>query len=141
MPTRKPTRRTSAKAAPPTKPGFSLYAVLSGLGFALIFALVAFLGWSLLFTLTSLPDQYMTYAAYGTSFIAVFLGGRLAARRAGGGGLLNGGVVGVGYALLLGALAGLTTSTPLGFSMKDLIRPLVDVVAGVLGGIMGNNGR
>lgn len=133
-------RRTSTKTAPPTKTGFSLNAVFSGLVFAIIFALVAFLGWSLLFTLTSLPDQYMTFVAYGTSFVAVFLGGRLATRRAGGAGLLHGGIVGVGYALLLGALAGLITTSPLSLGLAGLTRPLIDVLAGILGGIMGNNG-
>lgn len=138
MPTRRPMRRTGAKTAPPPQAGFSLRAVFSGFVFALIFALVAFLVWSLVFTLTSLPDQYMTYAAYATSFIAVFLGGRLATVRAGGGGLLHGGVVGLSYALLLGAVAALITTAPLGFSLAGLTRPLIDVLAGIIGGIMGN---
>ncbi len=140
MPTRRPMRRTSVKAAPPTKTGFSLRAVFSGLVFAIIFALAAFLGWSLLFTLTSLPDQYMTYAAYGTSFIAVLLGGRLATIRAGGAGILHGGIVGLGYALLLGGLAALITTSPLSLGLAGLTRPLVDLLAGIIGGIMGNNG-
>ncbi len=140
MPTRRPMRRTGVKAAPPPKAGFSARAVFTGLVFALVFAVVAFLGWSLLFSLTSLPDQYMTYAAYGTSAIAVLLGGRLAAIRAGGAGLLHGGIVGLGYALLLGGLAALITTSPLGLGLAGLTRPLVDVLAGVIGGIMGNNG-
>lgn len=140
MPTRRPMRRTGAKVAPPPKAGFSVRAVFAGLVFALIFAVVAFLAWSLLFSLTSLPDQYMTYAAYGTSFIAVLLGGRLATIRAGGAGLLNGGIVGLAYALLLGALAALITTSPLSLGLAGLTRPLIDVLAGVIGGIMGNNG-
>jgi putative membrane protein (TIGR04086 family) len=133
-------RRTGVKAAPPPKAGFSARAVFAGLVFAFIFAVVAFLAWSLLFSLTSLPDQYMTYAAYGTSFIAVLLGGRLATIRAGGAGLLNGGIVGLAYALLLGALAALITTSPLSLGLAGLTRPLVDVLAGIIGGIMGNNG-
>lgn len=140
MPTRRPMRRSSTKVAPPTRPGFSLRAVFSGLVFAFIFAIVAFLGWSLVFTITTLPDQYMTYAAYATSFLAVFFGGRLATRRAGGAGLLHGGIVGLGYALVLGALAGLITTSPLGLGIAGLTRPLLDVLAGIIGGIMGNNG-
>lgn len=137
MPTRRPTRRSSrTQVAPPTT-GFSIRAVSRGLVFAFLFAVVAFLGLSLLFTLTSLPDKYMTYTAYATSFIAVLLGGRLATIRAGGAGLFHGGAVGLGYAVLLGALAALITTSPVSLGLAGLTRPLVDIVAGVIGGVMG----
>ncbi len=139
MPARRPIRRSSIQAPPPA--GFSMAAVASGLLFSIIFAVVVFLLWSLVFTLTSLPDQYMSYAAYGTSFLAVLIGARRATRRAGGKGLAHGGLVGVLYALVLFAVASLTTEAPLITTLSNWGRPLADIVAGILGGLWGSGSR
>lgn len=142
VPARRPIRRSRLNAPPP-KAGFSLPAVFSGLFFSLLFALIVFLAWSLVFSLTSLPDEYMTYVAYGTSFLAVLLGGRRATRKAGGAGLVHGGTVGVLYALLLGAIATLSVGPQVSFSLaiRSWVRPVVDIVAGLLGGIWGAGSR
>lgn len=139
LPARRPIRRSSIQAPPPV--GFSFASVASGLLFSLIFAVVVFLIWSLVFTLTSLPDKYMTYAAYGTSFVAVLLGARRATRKAGGKGLVHGGLVGVLYALVLFAVASLTTDAPLMTMISNWGRPLGDIIAGILGGIWGSGSR
>lgn len=97
--------------------------------------------WSLIFTLTALPDKYMAYAAYITSFLAVLLGGRRAAARAGGAGLLHGGAVGAIYAVLLLAVATLVLSTPITSGLTSWARPVADVLAGVIGGIWGAGSR
>ncbi len=140
VPVRKPSRRSSIQS-PPAKAGFSLSAVFSGLVFSLIFAVIAFMVWSLIFTLTSLPDKYMTYAAYLTSFLAVLLGGRRAAARAGGAGLLNGGVLGVAYTILLMAVATIVLPTPISQGLAGWARPAADILAGVVGGIWGAGSR
>ncbi len=140
MPVRKSIRQKSAQS-PPTKAGFSLGAVFSGLAFSIVFAVIVFMLWSLVFTVTALPDKYMTYAAYITSFLAVLLGGRRAAARSGGAGLLHGGAVGALYALLLMAVATFALSTPLAGGLSSWARPVADVLAGVIGGIWGAGSR
>ncbi len=115
--------------------------MISGLVFSLLFAVVAFIGWSLIFSVTSLPDKYMTYVAYGTSFVAVLLGGLRATRQAGGAGLLNGGGVGLAYSLLLGAVATLLTSSPFSLGLSGLTRPAFDILAGIIGGVLGAGSR
>lgn len=140
MPVRKLNRRSSPQS-PPAKAGFSFGAVLSGLVFSLVFAVIVFMVWSLVFTLTSLPDTYMTYAAYLTSFLAVLLGARRATIRAGGAGLLHGGLVGAIYAAVLLAVATLALSTPLARGLSGWVRPVADVLAGVIGGIWGAGSR
>lgn len=97
--------------------------------------------WSLAFTLTTMPDQYMTYAAYITSFLAVLLGARRATIRAGGAGLLHGGLVGVIYTVVLLAVATLALSTPIGRGIAGWARPVADILAGVIGGIWGAGSR
>jgi putative membrane protein (TIGR04086 family) len=140
VPVRKPSRRSSMQS-PPTKAGFSLSAVFSGLAFSLIFAVIAFMVWSVIFALSSLPDNYMTYAAYLTSFLAVLFGGRRAAARAGGAGLLNGGLVGLVYTILLMAVATIVLPTPIGQGMAGWARPAIDIVAGIIGGVWGAGAR
>ena len=133
--------RSSSTQSPPTKAGFSLAAVFSGLIFSLVFAIIVFMLWSLIFTMTSMPDKYMTYAAYATSFLAVLLGGRQASRKAGGAGLLHGGLVGIIYAAVLLAIATLALSTPIGKGLAGWARPVADVIAGIIGGIWGAGSR
>lgn len=140
VPVRKISKRSSTQS-PPAKTGFSLGAVFSGLVFSLIFAVIVFMLWSLVFTMTSMPDKYMTYAAYATSFLAVLLGGRRASRKAGGAGLLHGGLVGIIYAVVLLAVATLALSTPIGKGLAGWARPAADVIAGIIGGIWGAGSR
>lgn len=116
---------------------FAPGAILKGTLFSLGVALIASLLLGIVITLADWEPLPSYLGAF--HYIAIALGGVLAARRARSFGWLHGGIVGVLYTVLLAALftEGFTFGTLL--QTKGLLDLLYGFVAGVIGGILGVN--
>lgn len=117
-------------------PKYSVNPVFLGLLFAIGFGLASTLLLTLIFYFTPLSENYLQPAGTTLYLIGAFLGGFLAAKKAGGKGLLNGTLVGVFYFLFFTLLMLLAARTP--FSLLNLsLKALYTLIVSAAGGIIG----
>ncbi|NPV28376.1 MAG: TIGR04086 family membrane protein [Firmicutes bacterium] len=115
---------------------YSVNPVFLGFLVAVGFGLTGTLLLTLIFYFSPLSENYLQPAGTTLYLTGAFLGGFLAAKKAGGKGLLNGTLVGVFYFLFFTLLVLLAARTP--FSLLNLsLKALYTLTVSAAGGIIG----
>ena len=109
-------------------------AILSGTISAFVLSVALFAIVSILFAYTALPDTFMPLIATLAGVFSVVCGGFTVGRKAAQGALLNGGIVGLLYGLVVLVLGVLVLSEPLG--TQALWRIGGAIVCGAAGGLI-----
>lgn len=115
-----------------------LLAILYGLFLALFLsALLLFIA-SAVLHLTTVPEYISPYIIFGVSLIGIVFGSRLAGKKAGSRGWLNGGMVGLLYVVIL-LLVGLLFIENFALSLLVLSKLFIGFIFGAFGGMLGVN--
>ena len=115
-------------------PRINTIAILRGTLFAFVFSLVLFAIVSVLFAYTALSDTFMPLIATFAGVFSVVWGGFTTGKGSARSPLLNGGIVGLLYGLIVLALGVLVLSEPLGAQV--LWRVAGAIVCGAVGGLI-----
>ncbi|KAF0197033.1 MAG: hypothetical protein FD169_705 [Bacillota bacterium] len=127
-------RRRAGVANQAEGPRIHLAAILLGTLSAFVLSLALFAIVSILFAYTALPDTFMPLIATFAGVFSVVWGGFTVGRKAVQGALLNGGMVGLLYGLVVLVLGVLILSEPLGTQV--LWRLGGAIVCGAVGGFI-----
>ena len=116
----------------------NLTAILKGLivSFAILIIASIILG-TLFSIIESMSGEFVNRSLLVMNYLSIFIGGLVTARSARAKGWLNGGVVGLGYMLII-VIVGSQMVT-IGFSLDIILRICSGFIAGGVGGAIGVN--
>lgn len=106
--------------------------------FAYIITLVLIVIYSFILAFTSVPESSIPLFVFVSGMISVFIGSSLALIKIKEKGLINGGVVGLSYIMVLYALSSIFV-TGFGINGYSFAMILFNVIVGMIGGIIGVN--
>lgn len=112
--------------------------ILKGDAVALIITLILLLIFAVLLTFTSLQENIINPVIIVISGISILIGSSISTLKIKKNGLLNGGLVGLIYILIMYIISGITGS---GFSLNisSIIMIIASILSGLIGGIIGVN--
>ena len=119
------------------KARIAMTGVLLGVGVSIILFIIAVTGLGLVINFSDIANGSVDKIMIVSNYLALFIGGLIAAYSAKSKGWLNGGLVGLIYVLLLILLGSFTTV--MAFSGGLLLRMTIACVVSALGGIIGIN--
>ena len=115
-----------------------LLIIFRSIAIAYIVSLVLFMIYALLLANTNIPESTIPTSTFVISLISVFLGSSLAIIKIKENGMLNGGLVGLIYVLLIYVLGSIFVT---GFGLNGYAFSMIifNVLIGMIGGIIGVN--
>ena len=116
----------------------NLIKIVKGSIISIVFSLIFLLVLALLLTLTNMPESVIPTAIIIISAVSIFTGSIFSSMNINKNGILNGGLVGLIYILIIYLLSSMLF---VGFSIsiKSIIMIVSSVLAGMMGGIVGVN--
>lgn len=109
-----------------------------GLLISFVATLIGILIFALLLTLTNLSENTTPVVIIAISFVSILIGTTISTRKIHKNGMINGGIVGGIYVLLLYIISSLVNT---GFTLNiyTIIMMIAGIIAGLIGGILGIN--
>ena len=117
----------------------SIY-IAKGTGMALIISVICLIIFSLILTYTNISETMIEPVTIAITSISILLGSFLGNMKIRKNGLLNGGLVGIAYLLILYLVSSLLNWN-FGLNMQSIIMIAIGIVFGILGGVLGVNKR
>lgn len=112
--------------------------IIKGCLFSIVFSLILLVIYAICLTYTELSETTITPVVITIVGISILLGSTISSRKIKKNGLINGGITGFCYVIIL-YLASSLSLVGFHFSMGTLILLLVGTITGMLGGIIGVN--
>lgn len=109
-----------------------------GLLISFVATLIGILIFALILTLTNLSENTTPVVIIAISFVSILIGTTISTRKIHKNGMINGGIVGGIYVLLLYIISSLVNT---GFTLNiyTIIMMIAGIIAGLIGGILGIN--
>lgn len=109
-----------------------------GLLISFVTTLIGILIFALILTLTNLSENTIPVVIIAISFVSILIGTTISTRKIHKNGMINGGIVGGIYVLLLYIISSLVNT---GFTLNiyTIIMMIAGIIAGLIGGILGIN--
>ena len=112
--------------------------IAKGVGIALIITVVCLLIFALVLTYTSINENTINPVTLIITGVSVFLGSFLGNVKIKKNGILNGGIIGLAYLLILYLISSLLNWS-FGLSIQSVIMIVVGIICGISGGVLGVN--
>ena len=114
--------------------------ILKGIIFSILVTAVCMVALALVCYFGNISDKLLGILIFIATILSIFAGALFVSRNAQKAGLIHGGLLGLGYFLVVLA-AGMILQKGLVWDMRLVTMLLGDVAAGMLGGILGINGK
>ena len=115
----------------------SIY-IAKGTGIALIISVACLIIFSLILTYTNISETMIEPVTIAITSISILLGSFLGNMKIRKNGLLNGGLIGIAYLLILYLVSSLLNWN-FGLNIQSIIMIAIGIVFGILGGVLGVN--
>ena len=115
----------------------SIY-IAKGTGIALIISVVCLIIFSLILTYTNISETMIGPVTIAITSVSIMLGSFLGNMKIRKNGLLNGGLIGIAYLLILYLVSSLLNWN-FGLNIQSIIMIAIGIVFGILGGVLGVN--
>ena len=115
----------------------SIY-IAKGTGMALIISVVCLIIFSLILTYTNISETMIGPVTIAITSVSIMLGSFLGNMKIRKNGLLNGGLIGIAYLLILYLVSSLLNWN-FELNMQSIIMIAIGIVFGILGGVLGVN--
>ena len=115
----------------------SIY-IAKGTGIALIISVICLIVFSLILTYTNISETMIEPVTIAITSVSILLGSFLGNTKIRKNGLLNGGLVGIAYLLILYLISSLLNWN-FGLNIQSIILITIGIVFGILGGVLGVN--
>ncbi len=112
--------------------------ILKGISFAIVISLILLLIFALLLTYTSISESTITPVVVAVAGVSILIGSSIATSKIRKNGLLNGGIVGFIYGIILYVSSSLCL-VGFTFTLHSIIMLMVGIATGMLGGVIGVN--
>ena len=112
--------------------------LLKGLGISMIVTLIGIFLFAVLLTYTNISEATIPIVIIAISFISILIGATISTRKITKNGMMNGGIIGGTYVILLYLLSSLL-GAGFSFNIYTIIMMIAGIIAGLLGGILGIN--
>ena len=112
--------------------------ILKGIGIAFIFTLLMLLILAIVLTYTNVSENIMNPVIIGVTAVSILLGSTISNIKIKKNGLLNGGIVGGSYIIILYLFSSVLNES-FALTTQSIIMIIVGIIFGVLGGIIGVN--
>ena len=112
--------------------------LIKGVGIALIVTFVSLIIFSILLTYTNINDSSIEPVIMVVTGISILLGSFIGNMKIKKNGMLNGGLVGLIYLLILYLISSIL-NWKFGLSIQSIIMIVVGCVCGIIGGVLGVN--
>lgn len=112
--------------------------IFKGIGISIIFTIICLLLFSLILAYTNISEETITPVIIIVTGISILIGSSIGNINIKKNGILNGGLVGGGYILILYLISSLL-NVRFSLNMQSIIMIIVGIVFGILGGIIGVN--
>lgn len=112
--------------------------IAKGLTIAVIITLITILLFSIILTYSTISENIIPIAIIILTFISIFIGAIISTRNVNKNGMINGGIIGGTYMILLYFISSILNT---GFSLNgySIIMIISGIIAGLIGGIIGIN--
>ena len=117
----------------------SIY-IAKGTGIALIISVACLIIFSLILTYTNISETMIEPITIAITGVSILLGSFLGNMKIRKNGLLNGGLIGIAYLLILYLVSSLLNWS-FGLDIQSIIMIAIGIVFGILGGVLGVNKR
>ena len=112
--------------------------IFKGIGISIIFTIICLLIFSLILAYTNIREETIRPVIIIVTGISILIGSSIGNINIKKNGILNGGIVGGGYILILYLISSLL-NVRFSLNMQSIIMIIVGIVFGILGGIIGVN--
>ena len=112
--------------------------IAKGIGIALITTFICLIIFSVILTYTSINDNCIDPVIMVVTGLSILLGSFLGNMKIRKNGMLNGGIVGVAYLLILYFISSML-NWQFGLNAQSIIMIIVGTMCGILGGVLGVN--
>lgn len=112
--------------------------ILKGVGIALIATLICLMIFSTILAYTAVSENCIDPVIMIVTGLSILLGSFLGSIKIRKNGMLNGGLIGIFYLLLLYLISSLL-NWKFGLSLQSIIMLVIGFICGVLGGVLGVN--
>ena len=112
--------------------------IFKGIGISIIFTIICLLIFSLILAYTNIREETIRPVIIIVTGISILIGSSIGNINIKKNGILNGGLVGGGYILILYLISSLL-NVRFSLNMQSIIMIIVVIVFGILGGIIGVN--
>ena len=117
----------------------SIY-IAKGTGIALIISVACLIIFSLILTYTNISETMIEPITIAITGVSILLGSFVGNMKIRKNGLLNGGLIGIAYLLILYLVSSLLNWS-FGLDIQSIIMIAIGIVFGILGGVLGVNKR
>lgn len=112
--------------------------LLKGLGISIMVTLIGIFLFAVLLTYTNISESTIPIVIIAISFVGILIGATISTRKISKNGMINGGIIGGTYVILLYLLSSLL-GAGFSFNIYTIIMMIAGIIAGLLGGILGIN--
>ena len=112
--------------------------VFKGLLFSFIITLVSIFVFSIILTYTNISESIIPVVIISLTFISILIGTTIGVRKISKNGMINGGIIGGIYVLLLYLISSIL-NTGFTFNVYTIIMIVAGIISGIIGGIIGVN--
>lgn len=112
--------------------------IVKGIGISFISTIVFLLIFATILTYTNIPESTINPVIIVITAISILIGSSISNIKIKKNGLLNGGIVGGGYILIIYLISSIL-NWEFGLDIQSIIFILVGIIFGILGGIIGVN--
>ena len=112
--------------------------IVKGIGISFISTIVFLLIFATILTYTNIPENTINPVIIVITAISILIGSSISNIKIKKNGLLNGGIVGGGYILIIYLISSIL-NWEFGLDIQSIIFILVGIIFGILGGIIGVN--
>ena len=109
-----------------------------GLLISFLATLIGIFLFALILTFSNLSESTIPMVVIGISFVSILLGATISTRKLHKNGMMNGGIIGGTYVLLLYIISSFI-NTGFTFNIYTIIMIIAGILAGLIGGILGIN--
>ena len=109
-----------------------------GLVISFIFTLISLFIFSILLTYTNISESVIPIAIIILTFISILMGAIISMKKTSKNGLINGGIIGGTYVILLYIISSLL-NTGFSFNIYTILMIIAGIISGVIGGIIAVN--
>ena len=112
--------------------------IVRGLLISFIVTLILMFIFAILLTITNISENTIPIVVIALSFVSILIGSTISTRKINKNGMLNGGLIGGTYVILLYLISSILNN---GFSVNiyTIIMIILGIIAGLIGGIIGIN--
>lgn len=118
----------------------SLIQILKGVGISLLMTLILLIIFATILTYTNVPESTISTVIIIITAISILIGSMISNRCIRKNGLLNGGLVGAIYLIIIYLISSILNGH-FSLNLQSIIMIILSFITGILGGIIGVNGK